>query len=241
VSNCNLKVINRDPIVLTDGFNIEIDAIKTAIDNVNEKFRILKLKTVSMSLNIFEIIDFRMVSGLIGEALAVEFCKVSKHFIKNPNIDGYPDLLNISKPEYLAKVEEWKRNDLRQFIKYPYSGIEIKNTFGTKKANTVILPGQSRLGKINKKLEWKAHHVYTNNLLAIFSDYVEGVPQIIAAMYSDNLLESDWSEKQNPKEGSAMTSFSVIEKTGWAKLKAGIKICRDDSAYLLFLGQDFTE
>ena len=113
----------------------------------------------------------------------------------------------------------------------------MKNTFGTKGSKVSLQPGKPRITKINKKLEWKAHHRYTNNLLALASDFVDGCPQIVAVMYADNLEEQDWGEKQEPKEGSTMTSFSVIKRSGWEKLLSGIRICRNDVEYLDFFGE----
>lgn len=203
---------------------------------MNGKIRQLKENTEKMDLNIFDVIDFRMVSGLIGEALATEISNSDLGFEKNPNIDGYPDLMNASKPIYRNDINKWKTEDFRQFIKFPYGGIEVKNTFGTKKSGVFLLPGQTRIGKINNKLDWKAHHVYTNNLLGLYSDFLDGLPQIVAVMYSDKLTVSDWKEKQNPRGDSTMTSFSVIEMSGWYKLKSGVKFCRNDSSYLKFFG-----
>lgn len=189
-----------------------------------------------MSLNIFEVIDFRMLSALIGEVLVTDLADHDARFQKNPNIDGYPDLLNVSRAKYRQDVDRWRATQLSAFIKYPHGGIEIKNTFGTKKGGTEVPPGGVRVGKINAKLDWKAHHRYTNNLLALFSDYVDRCPQISAVMFCACLEESDWKEKQNPKGGSTMTSFCVTETSGWTKVRSGMKICRDEARYLSFFG-----
>ncbi|MBA7501608.1 hypothetical protein ES706_00181 [subsurface metagenome] len=231
-----MKEIDRSPIILADGFALEVEIIAQSVERVNNKFRQLKLKTEKMALNVFEIIDFRMISGLIGETLVSDISDNHAGLERNPNIDGYPDLLNASKPKYRLDIERWKAGNLKAFVKYPYGGIEVKNTFGTKKAKTNLAQGQTRLGKINNKLDWKAHHTYTNNLLALFSDFIDGCPQIVAVMFSDSLSESDWKEKQNPRENSTMTSFSVIEPSGWEKLRSGMRLCRDDPRYLSFFG-----
>ena len=230
------RVIDSTPISIQDNLSLDISFISKAVQEVNRKFRQLKSKTESMALNVFEAIDFRMISGLVGESLVSTISSSHPDLEKNPNIDGYPDLLNASMKKYRSDIARWKENDLKVFIKYPYSGIEIKNTFGTKKAKSNMAQGQTRIGRINNKLDWKAHHRYTNNLLALFSDYIEECPQIVAVMYSDDLVEYDWKEKQNPKKNSTMTSFSVIERSGWEKLKSGIKLCINDKRYLSFFG-----
>lgn len=207
-----------------------------SIESVNRKFVSLGESTEEIAFNVFEVIDFRMLSGLIGEALVSDLSHSIEQLLGNPNMDGYPDLLDVSKKAYLDDFTNWKETDNSQFIKYPYGGIEIKNTFGTKKSGSTLLSGDTRIDRINKKLDWKAHHRTTNNLLAAFSDFVDGKPQIVAVMYSDELTEDDWAEKQNPKEGSTMTSFSVIKSSGWLKLKNGIRICNDDPKYRSFFG-----
>ncbi len=231
-----MRVIDASPIILSDSFTIEIGQVARSVERVNEKFRERKIKTNEIALNVFEVIDFRMISGLVGEALVTDMSVNVGGLLKNPNIDGYPDLLNASKEEYRRDIERWKVSEMAAFVKYPHGGIEVKNTFGTKKSTGILLQGQTRLGRINSKLDWKAHHRTTNNLLALFSDYVDACPQIIAVMFSDRLSESDWMEKQNPMVGSAMTSFSVTGKSGWEKLRSGLRLCREDPRYLQFFG-----
>jgi hypothetical protein len=230
--------IDASPVILAGGFALDTAFISQAVGRVNDKFHFLKLKTKEMALNVFEIIDFRMISGLVGEVLVSDISNHNVGLVKNPNIDGYPDLLNASRPEYRRDIERWRADNMNAFVKYQHGGIEVKNTFGTKRAKTHLAQGETRLGKINEKLEWKAHHRYTNNLLALLSDFVDGCPQIVAVMFSDKLCESDWAEKQNPRENSAMTSFSVTERSGWEKLRSGLKLCRNDPRYLSFFGRE---
>ncbi len=232
----SLREIDSSPIILSDSLTLEIGFIAKSVERVNGKFRELKLRTKAMALNVFEVIDFRMISGLIGEALVSEMSDNHENLVKNPNIDGYPDLLNASKPVYREDIARWKAGNMNAFVRYPYGGIEVKNTFGTKKGTAILAQGQARLGKINGKLDWKAHHRYTNSLLALFSDFIDACPQIVAVMFSDKLSESDWMEKQDPKANSAMTSFSVTSRSGWEKLRSGMRICRDEPRYLSFFG-----
>jgi hypothetical protein len=236
-----MRVIDSSPIKLKDGFTLEVDFVAKSVERVNDKFQQLKQRTEKMALNVFEVIDFRTISALVGEVLVSSISDSRIGLEKNPNIDGYPDLLNASKPQYQKDIERWKTIDPKAFVKYPYGGIEVKNTFGTKKTKVYLAQGEKRLGKINDKLDWKAHHRYTNNLLALFSDFIDRCPQIIAVMFSASLTESDWAEKQNPRGESAMTSFSVTERSGWEKLRTGMKLCRDDPEYLSFFGLEMSK
>lgn len=230
-----LKVIDNSPIVLPSSLKLDIADIHSAVDSVNGKLRLLADTTSTIAFNIFEVLDFRMLSGMVGESLVSTLAATIASFEKNPNIDGYPDLLDASREDYRADIEAWLASEPARFIAYPHGGIEVKNTFGTKKSGRELAPGEQRIDDINPKLDWKAHHRSTNSLLATFSDFVGDCPQIVAVMYADDLTEEDWAEKQNPGEGSTMTSFSVIKKSGFDKLRDGLRLCLDDQRYLAFV------
>lgn len=228
-------VVEDDPIVLDSGLRLKVSEIRDAVDAVNSTLRQLADTTSSIAFNIFEVLDFRMLSGMVGESLVSALATMIPALDRNPSIDGYPDLLDVSKPEYQSDVARWRESNMREFIAYLHGGIEVKNTFGTKKAKSNLLPGEQRIERVNKKLDWKAHHRSTNHLLASLSDFVDECPQIVAVMYSDELTEEDWAVKQNPKEGSTMTSFSVIKASGCEKLRQGLRLCLDDPRYRAFL------
>ncbi|WP_374718214.1 hypothetical protein [Neobacillus sp.] len=230
----NYKILDNSPIKLSN-LEIEVDELLTALQNTNRKFEEIYFETKKLKLDIFSIIDFRNLSGIVGEAFAKELAHLNKKLAKNPSLDGYPDLVQISTPEMKSYFDSCEYED---FKKFKYGGVEVKNTFGTKKSNSDLLVGEQRINYINRKLDWKAHHRETNFLIALLSDYINGVPKIVALCYSDNLIPEDWQKKQNPKVGSAMTSFSTIEKSGVAKLKQGIKICINDQKYLDFLTKE---
>ena len=164
--------------------------------------------------------------------LSTEICKLEKRLYKNPNIDGYPDLCDISRPGTAALV---KTLSLSNFLSYDDGGFEVKNTFGVKKQNTHIAAREVRLLKIQKRLVWKAHHRETNNLIAIHSDYIDGIPQIIAGFFSDKLTEVDWTAKQQPKDGSTMTSFCQTTPEAFEKLKSGLNFYMKDIGYEPFI------
>lgn len=196
-------------------------------------------ETARMSVDIFDIIDFRAFSGMIGEVFAGVLEEVlDGQMVKNPSIDGYPDLLqNVTQ-----EMKEYFRNSTYdELLDYRYGGIEIKNTFGTKKSGSPIIMGDQRIHHINTKLDWKAHHQKTNHLLALFSDYYSGKPTIVAAFYSDRLSPDDWQTVQRPRSGSTMTSFSTIERSGFEKLRDGMIYCINDPAYLKFFSVEVEE
>jgi hypothetical protein len=214
---------------------ITTDDLLTAVNNTNLKLENMTKRTKMLKLDIFKVIDFRNLSGLIGELFAKELSLININLRNNPYINGYPDLLQVANHEMISYFETCvANNSIVELINYKYGGVEVKNTFGTKKAKSNILMGDQRRFNISKKLDWKAHHQKTNNLIGLLSDYVDDCPRIVALCYSDSLVTPDWTEKQNPKEGSTMTSFCTISKSGYQKMLHGLKLCLDNEAYLEF-------
>ncbi len=231
-----LRVVSKAPIRIPTGPTIQIDTLRQVVDEVNGKLRMIHGHR-GLLLNFFEVVDFRMLSGLVGEVLVSALADTCRDFVKNPSIDGYPDLLNAVTQKQIQTIDRERLNDVSFFNSYPYGGLEVKNTFGTKKAlkgGADLQPGMTRIESIQPKLDWKAHHQDTNFLLGLVSDFVDGCPQIVAAMYSDALSKEDWSKKQQPKKESTMTSFSVIAQSGNDKMLAGLRLCLDQPAYLAF-------
>ncbi|WP_061466394.1 hypothetical protein [Peribacillus simplex] len=225
-----MKIQNNTPITLSN-MDIKVSELLEAVENTNKIFEKITTQTRLMDLNIFEILDFRNFSGVIGETFASELSKVNAKLIKNRNPDGYPDLIQVSTLE----MEDYHKTiTAKELIKYKYGGVEIKNTFGTKEG--YLLMGHQRIKKINRKLDWKAHHQQTNNLIGLLSDYINDMPQIVALCYSDELNTDDWGKVQKPKPGSTMTSFSTIGRSGCNKMYEGIRICIDNPSYLEFFG-----
>ena len=214
-----LHICSQTSLPLQSG-SISIGVFVKAATNVNERLRAATASTGKVKLDLYEIIDLRMLSGLMGEMFSAEVCRLDSRLMKNPNIDGYPDLCDVS---MLGQRESVPKLSLEKFLAYEHGCFEVKNTFGVKKSNTHIVARASRIQRIQKKLIWKAHHRETNNLFAIHSDYVNGIPQVVAGFYSDSLTEDDWTVKQQPKDGSTMTSFCQTTTSAFEKLKAGLK------------------
>ncbi len=228
-----LVIASKANLALVQG-EFSIDILVRAADTVNSRLRAAIAQKDGIRLDLYEIIDLRMLSGLIGELFSTELCKIDARLLKNPNIDGYPDLCDISAPGAAARA---KALTLSNFIAYKYGGFEVKNTFGVKKAKTHIVPRETRLPKIQKALVWKAHHRKTNNLIAVQSDYIKGVPQLIAGFYSDELTEGDWTVKQQPRDGSTMTSFCQTTPAAFRKLKRGLKFFMEGIGHEQFINQ----
>lgn len=225
------KIINGSPITLSN-MSVSVDNILSAITSTNNKLHLIADSTQGLALNVFNILDLRTLSGAVGETFVGEMQQVCPLLRKNPSIDGYPDLVQYSSPEMIAYFNEYASQDSKE--PYKYGGIEVKDTFGYKNGKVDLLNGEQRIGKIQARLQWKAHHQKTNHLLGLYSDFINGYPTIIAAFYSDCLTTHDWSVRAEPKDGSTMTSFSTLQVSGFKKMLKGIILCLDDPKYLSF-------
>ena len=225
------RIINDAPIELSD-LSVSVEEILTAIEATNTKLKTISERTSDLSLDIFQILDLRTLSGAVGETFVAEMASQNASLRKNPSIDGYPDIVQCCNEQMVEYYKLYASQDSKE--SYRYGGIEVKNTFGYKKAKTDLFTGEQRIEHINPRLEWKAHHQKTNHLLGLFSDYIDGYPTIVAAFYSDSLEPADWSKRAEPRGDSAMTSFSTLQISGHQKMLSGIRICIEDPKYLKF-------
>jgi hypothetical protein len=209
------------------------DSFVTAVESVNDALKQASVPIENISLDLYNIIDLRMLSGLIGEMFSSELCSCLPQLRKNPNIDGYPDLLDLSSESARIAINNCKSED---FIKFPFGGLEVKNTFGVKKSKVAIPARATRLHHIQTTLVWKAHHRETNNLIGLQSDYIDGIPQIIAFYHSNKLEQSDWTVKQQPRPGSTMTSFCQTQSSGYKKMRDGLRFFMPGIGMEQFLG-----
>src|SRR5439155_5957243 len=141
------------------------------------------------------LLELRNLSALIREIFDKEVGRAyNKVFMKNPNQNGYPDLLALT-PEGRKYIEKATTNgsiktDKNLWSPYPFGGIEVKATCGnTPPASKVAKPkiGESRINVGLQSAEWKAHHQLTRNLLGIFWDFVDGLPTVLATFYRNDL------------------------------------------------------
>lgn len=226
VNNSHNVEINGN-IILTNKHVID------AINFCNLAIRKLYEQTEEFDINIFEILGIRNLSGMVGEYFAKSVQRFSQGKLhSNLHQDGYPDLLLIDtndKKKYFNSLFIKKDNkiyprDKALFSPYKYGGIEIKATCGsTPSASHISKPaiGDQRIHLVNK-FDWKAHHRETNNLLAVFWDFIDEVPTIVACFYRNDLVPNDWGKIVQPKEGAGRTtSVSIMNSNGVKKMCDG--------------------
>lgn len=178
-------------------------------------------------VDLFEVIDKKQTGAFIGAIFVANLATLaSEHLALNPSQTGHPDLIPN---EYLndPSIKNWD-----QFL---YGGVEVKTSCGSlKNKATLTLPiGEPRISYLTG-LEWKGHHQYINNLLALFWDYFEGKPTILAAFYSNCLVPEDFSNTIPKPGGGRTTSVCVTKKTAKDKLMSNWVILPDSPLYLNF-------
>ena len=226
INNSHNVEINNNIILANE------DVVK-AINFCNIAIRKLYEQTKEFDINIFEILGMRNLSGMVGEYFAKSVQKFSNgNLHSNLHQDGYPDLLLIDTPDkkhyfntlYFEKDGKIYPKDKSLFSPYKYGGIEIKATCGsTPSASHIAKPaiGDQRIHLVNK-FDWKAHHRETNNLLAVFWDFINEVPTIVACFYRNDLIADDWGKIVQPKEGAGRTtSVSIMNSNGVRKMCDG--------------------
>lgn len=224
-------------------YNCRTFSAELVLDGIDAAHSLLD-QFAKFDVDVFGILGMRNLSAFIGELVAASIIKVSDgRFIKNPHQDGYPDLL-LMDDEGLAMwaALQNRRRDKAPFSPFPGGGIEIKATCGS-------VPTPKQLGKRGlekpsigdcRKMmlsgyDWKAHHRDTNNLLSIFWDFVDKVPQVIATFYRHDLSVDDWGAIVQPKEGGGRTtSVSIMTRAGVRKMFDGWVVMLGDDDYIRF-------
>ena len=212
-----LVLASSSPIQLPAAtWSLDPEVVLRAADEVNHCLSEAAAKATSDAspLDFLDLIDFRMLSGMLGELFSSTLAAEETRFLKNPNLDGYPDLCDVSAGGTDLPIAD--------YLHYPAGGIEVKNTFGYKRTGIALGPRQIRRGSIQPRLTWKAHHQETNYLLALQSDYIDRTPQVVAGFFSAKLTEADWRPRAVPRPGSTMTSFTETLPTAYAKLRDGV-------------------
>lgn len=237
ITNPRTKICVKNEQVLT------IEELINAIDYCNVALRKLYEQAKDFDINIFEVLGMRNLSGMVGEYLGKSIQKIANgKFQSNLHQDGYPDLLLTNTKERKAyfgtlyTVRNGKKypKDKSLFSPYKFGGVEVKATCGSTPSASVTpkpLIGEQRISKV-KSFDWKAHHRETNNLLAIFWDFINEVPTVAACFYRDDLTIDDWGKIVEPKEGGGRTtSVSIMTSGGVSKMCKGWVAVIDNPAY----------
>ena len=224
---------NNHSISINGELIIDNLCLLNAIIFCNNALRDLDLSTKKFSINIFETLGMRNLSGLVGEYFAKSLQFNSNGFLhSNLHQDGYPDLLLINNKErldyfnslYTVNNGKMHPKDKSLFSPYKYGGIEVKATCGsTPSASKQPKPliGEQRISLVTG-FDWKAHHRETNNLLGIFWDFIDEVPTIVACFYRNDLTVDDWGKIVQPKENAGRTtSVSIMNSQGISKMCDG--------------------
>lgn len=186
---------------------LDLNLFKNAITQFNSYIQQL----YASELDIASILGMRNLSSTIGEIFVQSMAYISNGlFLKNPNQDGYPDLLLMDSDGIEIYNDLRKNNRLQEkspFSPFSGGGVEVKATCGSvpdqKMCNKMNIHrpelGDERIGVL-KGYDWKAHHRQTNNLIGIVWDFINRIPTITSLQYSNMLTLSHWGEIVQPKK-----------------------------------------
>lgn len=183
-------ILNKEQhISINDEIILKPEELLDSIVFCNHAIYSLYKQTSQFDINVFEVLGMRNLSGMVGEYFAKSIQKHSNDYLQsNLHQDGYPDLCLTNTEEklrYFQSLYTTTNNkkyplDKSRFSPFKFGGIEIKATCGcvppaSKTPKPLI--GEQRILTVNS-FDWKAHHRGTNNLLAIFWDFIDEVPTI---------------------------------------------------------------
>jgi hypothetical protein len=227
-----------------DGSLYEVPTDKL-IQATNEFDRIIKLFN-NFEVDIAELLGMRNLSAFIGELFATCLRKQCPDSLyKNPNQDGYPDLLILDycgNTYYQTLLGQLK--DKQPFSNFKTGGIEVKATCGnTPTDKTLQRKGLSKPGLGERRcrlLNSYAHHRQTNCLIGILWDFnaTSRIPEITALFFSNELTMNDWGDIVQPKAGGGRTtSVSIMNRAGIKKMYDGWLLVQRDTELMSFLNK----
>lgn len=213
-------------------------AVCSAMQNANRALELINDLSTAYEAPVFELLGLRNLSSFVGEVFALQFCELeAKRLFRNPNQDGYPDLLALtaSGRKYIyARRRKNQMHDKSFWSPFPFGGLEVKATCGnTPSATVAVKPriGEARIRQLTSA-EWKAHHRATNNLIGLYWDFVDGLPTIVASFFRNDLTRDDWGRVVRPASGSRTTSVSIMNRKGVKKMGEGWIVLPQEDVYL---------
>jgi hypothetical protein len=221
-------------------YSLDVAGVERAVHRTRE----LIGQLAAFEIDVFTLLGMRNLSAFVGEVFAAAM--ILEHpelFRKNPHQDGYPDLLLLDQ----AGVAQWTRLADRLRDKAPFSpfatgGFEVKATCGAVPTPAVCQRrgfekpdmGEQRVSVLTG-YDWKAHHRETNHLFGLFWDFIDRVPTIAAVFYSEALVEADWGEIVQPRDGGGRTtSVSIMTRAGVRKMYDGWVTVINSASYARF-------
>ncbi len=241
--NSNKTIQLREDCITSD------ELIATAIAT-NSYIKSLVSSFNDLGFDIFYSLGQRNISGFIGEIYKHILAAKHEGFVTNPHPDGRPDILSLDTDEIRNYYKDCFTiiNDRSVPIKdlftpFKYGGLEIKCSIGSSsKAQTtryiqnkghIFNLYEPRVGYLSS-ITWWAHHSSSSNLLGLYYDYYikeNGIPQIIAAMYS-TLNQDDWNKVSNGDPNNKKTSNTSLNKSGLKKMKTNCLFCCSEAEYI---------
>jgi len=206
------------------------DMVSSAVITNKSLIAIDETLKKNAGIDLFDIIDKKVTGSIIGAMYVKSVAEECSYLSINPSSTGHPDLIPS---EYAgAKEVNWDQ--------FPYGGIEVKTSCGNLPTGVTkeLSNKESRISRLNGVV-WKGHHNKINNLLAIFWDYVDGIPCIAAGFYSRHLTESDFTNTVPKPGGGHTTNVCITKASAIKKLGQDWVFVADTPEYKEFFKKKF--
>lgn len=219
------------------GNYLEPKKVLDAAVSTNKKMQVLiQVVNKNVGIDFLNTIDKKQTGQLIGSIFVIEMEKIFDELARTPSPTGHPDLIPS------IYVDNLKKDKTINYDQFDKGGVEVKTSIGSLKTNasSKLKVGESRIEHLTS-IEWKGHHTKINNLLGLFWDYNKKnkIPTIIAGLYSNQLIESDFSYTDQTVGGGNTTNVAITKKSAKIKMGRGWVFCNKETEYVKFVKKVF--
>jgi hypothetical protein len=211
------------------------DMLKAAIETNKAISTLTKTFKRESDMELFDVIDKKQTGAFIGAIFIQKLADESDYLSKNPSQTGHPDLVPT---KFVDEDKDW---DQKYWDQFPHGGVEVKTSCGNlKNGMTHILTiNDSRVDHITGVV-WKGHHNEINYLLGLYWDYIDSVPKIISAVFSNELVPDDFTNTVPKVGGGHTTNVCITKASASIKLGNGWVFCLKERKYSQLMAKRFS-
>ena len=165
------------------------DILKAAIETNKTIKTLTRIFKKESEMELFNVIDKKQTGAFVGAIFIEQLGNQASYLSKNPSQTGHPDL--VPKKFIKKKKKKW---DQKFWDQFPHGGMEVKTSCGNLKNGMTheLTIRDSRIDHLTGVV-WKGHHNKINYLLGLFWDYIDAVPRIVSAVFSNELKPADFT------------------------------------------------
>lgn len=251
------EVIRTSDLSFSPEMELTPDWVLQAVLNTNEKIKEMQDFTVVPGKSLLDVLGLTNTSGLIGEIFSCYLAAIDERLINNEWEKGRPDLCAIDQRgrEFLTHIGYFLEDGNNVDETYeatkphwspfggesnPLNGVEVKCRIAGRSEDGRAKYASRWPSNKSGDISWSSHHQDTGTLLGLVWDYIEEIPTIIAAFFSNDLdttagsENTDWRVSTNPnkdkKKKRTGTSVSGMKPEGRKKMGSGpVLLPKDES------------